>query len=112
VMSRLVPRLLAAAGLAGLAVGVAAGPASAHVEAEAPGATQGGTAVISFLVPTESDTASTVELKVQLPPDQPLASVVVKPHPGWTYKITTAKLATPIKTDDGDTVSEAASVID
>jgi len=34
-MSRLLPRLLAVAGLAALLVGLAAGPASAHVSASA-----------------------------------------------------------------------------
>jgi len=90
----LVLRPLAVARQAGLAAGLAAGPASAHVEAEAEGASQGGFAVVAFRVPTESETASTVGLKVQFPAGQPLASVSVKPHPGWTFTITTAKLAT------------------
>jgi uncharacterized protein YcnI len=112
-MSRvLVPRLVTVAGVAGLAVWLAAGPASAHVSADAPGAAQGGFAVISFRVPTESETASTVGLKVQFPADQPLAFVSVKPHAGWTYKVTTAKLATPIKTDEGQDVTAAVSVIE
>jgi uncharacterized protein YcnI len=107
----LVPRLVTVAGIAALAVCLSAGSAAAHVSADAPGATQGGFAVISFRVPTESDTASTVGLKVQFPADQPLAFASVKPHPGWTYKTTTAKLAAPIKTDEGD-VTEAVSVIE
>jgi len=111
-MSRLALRLLTVAGVAGLSVWLAAGPAGAHVSADAEGATQGGFSVITFRVPTESETASTVGLKVQLPEGQPLASVSVKPHPGWTYRVTTAKLATPIKTDEGEEVTEAASVID
>jgi hypothetical protein len=77
-------RAATVAGLAALLVGLVAGPAGAHVEADAEGATQAGFAVITFRVPTESETASTVGLKVQLPPDQPLASLSVKPHPGWT----------------------------
>lgn len=88
-----------------------AGAASAHVTVSSPGAAQGGYAVLTFRVPTESDTASTTELKVQLPTDQPLASVAVQPHVGWTFTLTKAKLATPISSDDGS-ITEAVSVID
>lgn len=90
---------------------VGAGVASAHVTVSSPGATQGGYAVLTFRVPTESDTASTTELKVQLPTDQPLASVSVQPTPGWSFTVSKAKLASPITTDDGP-VTEAISVID
>lgn len=85
------------------------GIASAHVTAHAPEATPGGDAEITFTVPTESDTASTVRLQVQLPKNPPLASVNVKPVPGWTATTTTTHLAQPIKTDDGtftDVVSQ------
>lgn len=94
-----------------LAMLFGAGAALAHVTVNSPGATQGGYAVLTFRVPTESDTASTTELKVQLPTDQPLASVSVQPTPGWSFTVTKAKLATPITTDDGP-VTEAISVID
>jgi len=87
------------------------GVASAHVVVSAPGATQGGYSVLTFRVPTESDTASTVGLKVQLPTDEPLASVSVQPKDGWTYTVTKSTLATPITTDDGQ-VTEAISEID
>jgi uncharacterized protein YcnI len=88
-----------------------AGPASAHVSVSSPAAVQGGYASVTFKVPTESATASTVGLKVQLPVDQPLASVSVLPVYGWTYTVTKAKLATPISSDDGD-ITEAVSVIE
>src|SRR5213076_3307680 len=61
--------------------------------------------------PTESDTASTTKLDVALPADQPIASVAIMPVPGWTATTQTSKLATPIKTDDGDTVTEAVTKI-
>ena len=99
---------LATIWLAGLA---AAGSASAHVSVSSPGAVQGGYASISFKVPTESATASTTALTVQLPADQPLASVSVLPVPGWSYQVTKAKLAKPISSGDGD-ITEAVSVIE
>ncbi|MDT4894333.1 MAG: hypothetical protein QOE97_3368 [Pseudonocardiales bacterium] len=100
-------------GIAAVALGIfaLAGPASAHVTVVAPDATQGGDAVLTIRVPTESATASTIALRVQLPTDTPIASVAVQPHPGWSFTTKTVKLAAPIKTDDGD-VTEAVSEID
>lgn len=110
-MSRLTRRLLVGGGLTVLLVGAVAAPASAHVTVHSSDATQGGFGLVTFRVPTESDTASTVELKVQLPTDQPIASVSTQPIPGWTSTVTTKKLSTPIKSDDGE-VTEVASVVD
>src|SRR6185312_5523285 len=88
-----------------------AGPASAHVTVSASEATPGASdVVITFRVPTESDTASTTGLAVQLPTDTPIASVLVAPHPGWTDTVRTVNLKTPIHTDDGD-ISQAVSVV-
>jgi uncharacterized protein len=89
-----------------------AAPASAHVTISAPGATRGASdAVVTFRVPTESDTASTTGLQVQLPTDTPIAGVLVLPMPGWTHTQKTVKLAKPISTDDGD-ITEAVAEID
>jgi uncharacterized protein YcnI len=85
-----------------------AGAAAAHVSVSSPAAVQGGYASLTFKVPTESDTASTTRLKVQLPPDQPLASVSVLPTPGWAHTVTKAKPASPV----GSGASEAVSVIE
>ena len=88
-----------------------AAAASAHVTVSGPGATSGGSdQVITFRVPTESDTASTVELQVKLPTDTPIASVLVQPHPGWTDTVTSVTLAKPIVTDDGN-ITQAVSTI-
>src|SRR5690242_13342014 len=84
-----------------------AGPASAHVTVSASEAAPGASdVVITFRVPTESDTASTTGLTVQLPTDTPIASVLVAPHPGWTDTVKSVTLKTPIHTDDGD-ISQA-----
>jgi uncharacterized protein len=88
-----------------------AAPAFAHVTVSAPGATPGGSdQIITFRVPTESATASTVGLTVQLPTATPIASVLVAPHTGWTDTVTTTTLATPIQTDDGE-ITQVVSVI-
>ena len=105
-------RVTAAGGAAAAALLALAAPASAHVTVDGPGATQGGAAVLSFRVPTESATASTVKLALQLPTATPIASVLVQPTPGWTAKMITITLATPVTTDDGDKVSSVVSEID
>lgn len=86
--------------------------ALAHVTVTAPGVVAGDSdATIVFRVPDESDSASTVGLKLQLPTDTPIPGVLVAPQPGWTATITQAKLANPIQTDDG-AISEVVSEID
>jgi uncharacterized protein YcnI len=81
---------LGAVGAAVLAVG--APPAAAHVTVHSNEAVQGASAEIAFRVPTESATASTVKLRVAFPSDQLIESVSVRPHPGWTYRVTTAPI--------------------
>jgi uncharacterized protein len=102
-------------GLTGAALWTAAA-AAAHVTVVAPGATAGDTdATIVFRVPDESDTASTVGLKLRLPTDTPIAGVLVAPQPGWTARVTRSKLSKPIQTDDGaitDVVSEVVWTAD
>jgi uncharacterized protein YcnI len=75
-----------------------AGPASAHVTVSSTNAVPGGYATVALKVPTESDTASTTKLVVQLPP---VGSVSVQPTPGWSFAAKKTKLAQPITTDDG-----------
>jgi periplasmic copper chaperone A len=85
-------------------------PAWAHVTVTAPGVTRGGgDQEITFRVPVEKN-LDTVKLQVQLPTSTPIASVDVKPVPGWTHSEQTTKLSTPIKTDDGD-ITEAVTEI-
>lgn len=86
--------------------------AGAHVSVSSDDAVQGGHAEISFRVPTESDTASTVKLQVAFPTDTPIASVSVLPHPGWTYKVTRAPVAAPVPDGHGGQVTEAVSQIE
>jgi periplasmic copper chaperone A len=95
-----------------LTVLASVGPADAHVRVSAPGAVRGGRdTVITFRVPTESATASTVGLKVRLSTGTPLLGLLVRPVPGWTVKVIRTKLAHPVSTDDGP-VTQAVSEID
>ncbi|MFI5912966.1 YcnI family protein [Dactylosporangium sp. NPDC051541] len=84
--------------------------ASAHVTVNPNTAVQGGYTKVTFRVPTERDNASTTKVEIAIPTDKPIASVSLKPVQGWTAVTETSKLATPIKTDDGE-LTEAVSKI-
>jgi uncharacterized protein YcnI len=107
-LARLVVVVLAAV----IGVLASAGLASAHVTVASQDAAPGGYGKLTFRVPNESDTASTVKIRVQIPTDPPLASLSVQPVPGWTATTTTTPLDPPVTDDDGNTVSEAVSVVE
>jgi uncharacterized protein YcnI len=104
-------RLVLVPAVATAVVALAALPASAHVTISPDTAAQGGGDVqLTFRVPNEETNASTTQLQVAFPTDHPIASVLVQPMPGWTAKVDTATLSTPIHTDDGD-ISQVVSQI-
>jgi len=107
-LARLAVVLVAAA----TAVVAFAGLASAHVSVSSPDAAEGGYGKITFRVPNESDTASTVRVRIEFPANPPLASVSLLPIPGWTATTTKTKFDPPISDDDGNQVSEGVSVVD
>ncbi|MCK8673901.1 YcnI family protein [Rhodococcus sp. HM1] len=84
-MKTLPTRAVTAAGITAAMLFAGAGVASAHVSVVAPGATQGGYTVLTFRVPTESETAGTTALTVTLPG---LKSARTEPMPGWTATVT------------------------
>jgi periplasmic copper chaperone A len=102
--------VLLAVGAALLALGAL--PASAHVTVSSAGnASPGSYAQLQFRVPTEKDNASTTAVQVFLPADQPLASVSVQPHPGWTATVNKKTLAQPLQTDDGPVSQVVSDVV-
>ncbi|MGY1742802.1 MULTISPECIES: YcnI family copper-binding membrane protein [unclassified Blastococcus] len=104
-------RALAAASVATVAVLAAGvGTASAHVRVSSADAAPGGFGELTFRVPNESDTASTVTLRVSIPSDTPLASVSVKPVPGWTATTTTGPIDPPVEVH-GTEVTEGVTEI-
>lgn len=101
--------------LAGLGAGVVlalAAPlaASAHVTVSPNQAAAGSWTYVTFRVPNESPTASTVALQVHLPADTPFTSVSYQPTPGWSGTVATAALPAPVKVGD-NTITEAASTV-
>src|SRR3954451_6109682 len=105
-------RLAVVVTTAATAVLASAGIASAHVSVSSPDAAAGGYGKVVFRVPNESDTASTVKVRVQLPTDTPLASVSTQPVPGGTAPPPRPALDPPIKDDDGNETTEAVSVVE
>lgn len=90
----------AALSLTGLLLAATSLPASAHVRVRADSTASGSYAGLTFRVPNESDTASTTRLVVTLPQDRPLASVSVRPVPGWKASVKTEQLPEPVTTND------------
>ncbi|MFQ1000556.1 YcnI family protein [Modestobacter sp. SSW1-42] len=88
-----------------------AGVASAHVTVGSADATPGGYGKITFRVPNESDAASTVALRVQLPTDTPLTSLRAQPVPGWTITLTPTTIDPPVEVH-GEPVDTAVSVVE
>lgn len=109
-MPKLLRTCAAVAATIGCALALAA-PAAAHVRVTGD-ATQGGWGVLTFRVPTESDTASTTDLLVTLPDDHPIVSVSTQQKPGWTATVTKKKLAAPQKDDDGNDVTDYISAVE
>ena len=88
-----------------------AGLAAAHVTVSSPDAEPGGFGKLTFRVPNESDTASTVRLRIQLPAEAPLAYLSLQPVPGWTATTTEAELEEPIDAF-GQEITSHVSVVE
>jgi periplasmic copper chaperone A len=102
----------AALGVGAVIVGVLgfATAASAHVTVNPNSATQGGYARVAFRVPTESDSASTTKVEINMPEDAPVASVSTMRVPGWTAAVERRTLSTPLEVH-GSEVTEVVSKI-
>jgi periplasmic copper chaperone A len=112
------PRPLARLGVVVLAVLVAlaaavagAATASAHVTVSSADGAPGGFGKLVFRVPNESDTASTVALRISIPEEAAMASLRTQPLPGWTVTLTRSDLATPLD-NHGQQVTSYVSVVE
>lgn len=94
---RRLARVGAGVGAALAAVLILPGVAQAHVTVQPGSAEGGGFSVVAFRVPNERDDASTTQLRVTLPKDQPLGSVQTTPMPGWKITTGTRHLDKPIE---------------
>ncbi|MER6312893.1 YcnI family protein [Streptomyces sp. NPDC001581] len=104
-------RISFAAALAAGSVLVLSGTAFAHVGVQPVGeAAKGGYATLNFKVPNERDNASTTQLEVNFPVDQPLTSVMPQDIPGWTSNVEKTKLDKPL-TVHGKQVNEVVTKV-
>jgi periplasmic copper chaperone A len=71
--------------------------AQAHVTVQPKTAEGGGFSVVAFRVPNERDDASTTQVRVTLPQDQPIGSVQTTPVAGWKITTATRQLDKPIE---------------
>ena len=117
-MSSSLPRPLARLGVVAVALLTAlaaalagAGAASAHVGVSSTDAAAGGFGKLTFRVPNESDTASTVALRISIPEESALASLRAQPVPGWTVTMTTSDLQTPLESH-GEQITGYVSVVE
>ena len=110
-LPRSVSRSALVAALAAGLVASGGGVASAHVSVSSSDAVPGGFGKMTFRVPNESDTASTVSLRIQIPEQAAMASLRVQPLPGWTATMTTADLAEPLEAH-GQSISTYVSVVE
>lgn len=101
---------LVAAMLSALLLVFVAPAASAHVRVEGD-ATAGGYSVLTFRVPTESDTASTTSLRVTFPSGTPITSVSTQPKAGWKATVATQKLSKPVTSEDGTQLTTYVSSV-
>lgn len=100
-----------AVALLAVALSVAgAASASAHVRVHPDSTTSGSFSELTFRVPTESATAGTVKVEVQLPQDTPFLSVSTRPLTGWTATTTEAALPKPVESE-GATITKAVRTV-
>jgi periplasmic copper chaperone A len=95
-MSRTTTTIAALTAVAALALPAAA---SAHVTMNPNTSTAGAFTKLDVRVPNEQSNASTVKLQLQFPDGFAFASY--EPRADWRVKVTRAKLAAPVQTDDG-----------
>jgi uncharacterized protein len=96
--------------LATAALGVLAIPAtaSAHVTLQPRTAAAGAYTVEDVRVPNETDDAVTTKIVVQFPDG--FAQASYQDVPGWKVKVVRERLATPVRTDDGEVTEGVRSI--
>jgi periplasmic copper chaperone A len=96
--------------ISALAFAVLAAPAVAHITI-APSALGAGIVdEITFRCPDERSNSATTKLVIQMPQDHPIASVKLRPVPGWRSSVTMQKLKVPLKTQHGEMVAAVDTI--
>jgi periplasmic copper chaperone A len=82
--------------------------AGAHVTVQPSTAAAGAFTRLDVRVPNEQDKASTTRVQLKLPDGFVFASY--EPVSGWNVKVDKAKLAKPVKTDDGEVTEQVSAI--
>jgi periplasmic copper chaperone A len=107
---RMLARIGAGIAAAVAAVAVMPGLAQAHVTVQ-PGSVEGGDfSLVAFRVPNERDDASTTQVRVTLPKDQPIGSVQTTAMPGWKISTASRQLDKPIEVE-GEKLTSVVSEV-
>jgi periplasmic copper chaperone A len=83
--------------------------AGAHVTLQPGEVPAGGFTRLDVRVPTERPDASTTKVEVQFPPG--FTTVSTEPVPGWTVKVSKAKLAKPQVNDEGEKITDRVDTV-
>lgn len=98
--------------LAAAGVLAGAGAAFAHVTVHPDSYPKGSSdGTLTFRVPNEENNANTTTVDIFFPTDQPIATVLVAPIPGWTATVKSVTLTKPIVTDDGNITNAVSEVL-
>lgn len=100
---RYVTALAAAGALAAPAV------AAAHISIHPNTIPEGGFPTLNVTVPGEQDNAHVTKVDVLFPPG--FIAVNTENVPGWSVKVVTQKLATPVQTDSGPVDTEISQLV-
>lgn len=93
-----------------LTLAALAAPAIAHVTIAPAELPAGRVDEITFRCPDERANSATTKLVIQMPQDHPIASVKLRPIPGWRSSVTMRKLDAPIKTQHGEIVAAVDTI--
>ena len=90
---------------------VLAPAAAAHVTVSSADAAPGGYGKLTFRVPNESDTASTVAVRISIPEEAAMGSLQAQPVPGWTATLSRTELPEPLDVH-GQQLTEYVSLVE
>lgn len=105
-MSRTLLRAGVLLGTTALLALAGAAPAFAHITTTPDTVAKGSYGVVAFRVSNEDDTAGTIAVTINLPPDQPFSTVRTTPIAGWTTTTNEVTLNPPLKDDDGNAITK------
>ena len=84
--------------------------AQAHVHVHPDSTVAGSDSVLTFRVPSESETAGTTKLTITLPPDHPFLKVTARAMPGWKVTVDDDPLPAPVEIN-GTTLTSAPHTV-